>query len=108
MLKMKEKKQLIDDNYKWDLTKIYRNDEERVIYAKPNSITGQPEEGTIPFKDDKTVMLEATENFKSGDLDKYTVVIWVEGDDPDCTNDLIGGRIDMHMTLTEEHIAEDN
>ena len=52
-------------------------------------------------------MLEATENFKSGDLDKYTVVIWVEGDDPDCTNDLIGGRIDMHMTLTEEHIAED-
>ena len=52
-------------------------------------------------------MLEKTENFKVGDIDKYTIVIWVEGDDPECTDDLIGGEIKMHMTLTEEHIAQD-
>lgn len=38
------------------------------------------------------------------DVHKYTVVIWLEGDDPDCTNDLIGGHagIDMMFQLVEE------
>lgn len=80
----------------------------KVIYAKNNRTTEQPEPNTIPFKNDETVMLEKTENFKVGDIDKYTIVIWVEGDDPECTDDLIGGEIEMHMTLTEEHIAQDD
>lgn len=80
----------------------------KVIYAKNNRTTEQPELNTIPFKDNETVMLEKTENFKVGDIDKYTIVIWVEGDDPECTDDLIGGEIKMHMTLTEEHIAQEN
>ena len=80
----------------------------KVIYAKNNRTTEQPEPNTIPFKDNETVMLEKTENFKVGDIDKYTIVIWVEGDDPECTDDLIGGEIKMHMTLTEEHIAQDD
>ena len=79
----------------------------KVIYAKNNRTTEQPEPNTIPFKDNETVMLEKTEDFKVGDIDKYTIVIWVEGDDPECTDDLIGGEIKMHMTLTEEHIAQD-
>lgn len=79
----------------------------KVIYAKNNRTTEQLEPNTIPFKDNETVMLEKTENFKVGDIDKYTIVIWVEGDDPECTDDLIGGEIKMHMTLTEEHIAQD-
>lgn len=35
---------------------------------------------------------------------KYTVVIWLEGDDPDCTNDLIGGHVgmDFNFRLVEE------
>lgn len=80
----------------------------KVIYAKNNRTTEQPEPNTIPFKDNETVMLEKIENFKVGDIDKYTIVIWVEGDDPECTDDLIGGEIKMHMTLTEEHIAQEN
>ena len=28
---------------------------------------------------------------------KYTIVIWLEGDDPDCTDDLIGGHVGMEM-----------
>ncbi len=85
---------------------IYKNDEERVIYAKPNYVTGEPEEGTVPFESDTMVMLQKNENFKVGDLDKYTIVIWVEGDDPECKDNLIGGEIRMHMTLTEEHIPK--
>lgn len=85
---------------------VFKNDN-KVIYAKNSRQTGQPEPGTVPFKDEETVMLELTENFKVGDIDKYTVVIWIEGDDPECKNDLIGGEIKMHMTLTEEHILQD-
>jgi len=80
----------------------------KVTYAKNNKITGQPEPGTIPFYDEDTVMLEVVENFRVGDRDKYTVVIWVEGDDPECKNNLIGGEIKMHMTLTEEHILQED
>ena len=42
-----------------------------------------------------------------GDIDKFTIVIWLEGDDPDCLNNLIGGEIKMHMDIYEEHIDED-
>lgn len=79
----------------------------KVIYAKNNRVTEQPEPDTVPFHDEDTVMLELTENFEVGDIDKYTVVIWVEGDDPECKDDLIGGEIKMHMTLTEEHILQE-
>ena len=80
----------------------------KVIYAKNNSETNQPEPNTEPFKDEDTVMLDFTENFKVGDIDKWTIVIWVEGDDPECKDDLIGGEIKMHMTLTEEHVLQDD
>lgn len=80
----------------------------KTIYAKNSRETGQPEPDCISFYDEDTVMLELAENFKVGDIDKYTVVIWVEGDDPECKDDLIGGEIKMHMTLTEEHILQDN
>ena len=76
----------------------------KVIYAKNNSETNQPEPNTEP----DTVMLDFTENFKVGDIDKWTIVIWVEGDDPECKDDLIGGEIKMHMTLTEEHVLQDD
>ena len=80
----------------------------RTIYAKNSRETGEPEPETVAFRDEDTVMLELTENFQVGDIDKYTVVIWVEGDDPECTDDLIGGEIKMHMTLTEEHILQED
>ena len=30
-------------------------------------------------------------------IHKYTVVIWLEGDDPDCTDELIGGHLGLEM-----------
>ncbi len=75
----------------------------KTVYAKLNSTTSKPEMGTVAFKDDETVMLEKRENFNSGDVDKCTIVIWIEGDDPECIDDLIGGEMKMHMVITEEH-----
>lgn len=75
-------------------------------YAKLNKTTGKPEVGTVAFKDDGIVMLEQEKNFKPGDVHKYTVVIWLEGPDPECKDDIIGGEVKMHMRLTEEHIEQ--
>ena len=76
----------------------------RVIYEKKIRTTGENEKDTTAFYDDKIVMLEENKEFKVDDTDKYTIVIWVEGDDPDCTDELIGGEIKMHMRLTEQHL----
>ena len=43
-----------------------------------------------------------------GEVHKYTIVVWLEGDDPDCTNDLIGKHIgfEMFMQMVEEKEQE--
>ena len=40
----------------------------RVVYAKNNLETGNPEPETTPFKDEDTVMLDFTENFEVGKI----------------------------------------
>lgn len=84
---------------------VYRNGE-KTLYAKINENTNQPEEGTVPFYSNKEVMVTCREDFKPGDIDKFTIVIFIEGDDPDCLDDLIGGEMKMHMEITEEHIEQ--
>ena len=85
---------------------VYLNGEKKV-YAKANSSTSEPEKDTIAFKDLENVMLEQRKDFKSGDVDKFTIVIWIEGDDPDCIDPLIGGEMKMEMVITEEHIKQE-
>ena len=82
---------------------VYLNGE-KTVYAKLNGYTEEPEEGTKAFYSDDTVMLESRQDFAPGDIDKFTIVVWIEGDDPDCTNTLLGGELKMHMDITEEHI----
>ena len=80
--------------------------DERKIYAKVNHLDGKPEKDTEGFLQEKdgTVIREVRKNLAPGEFDKVTVVIWIEGDDPDCIDALIGGQIKMHMKVTEEHI----
>jgi len=81
---------------------------EKTVYAKKNGLSGEPESGTVAFSNDKngTIILEKRSNFSPGDLDRYTIVIWLEGDDPDCVDAIIGGELKMHMKLTEEHMGK--
>lgn len=84
---------------------VFLNDEEKV-YAKINNETGEAEKNTEPFYKDDVVVLKSRNDFKVGDVDKFTIVIYLEGDDPDCLNDIIGGEIKMHMEIREEHLDE--
>jgi hypothetical protein len=82
--------------------------DQRTVYAKGNSIDGKPEKGTTKFREDEdgTIILEQRKDMHVGDLDKITVVVWIEGDDPECTNALLGGHARLHMTLIEEHTED--
>ncbi len=97
---------------------IYINDD-RFVYAKKSPITGKEEpiyyhtqdsELTIPFVDDSdgTVVRASRNGMNPGERDKVTVVIWLEGDDPECVNAILGGEMKMHMDIYEEHVEEKN
>ena len=76
------------------------------VYAKINSYTNEPEKDTEPFFDKTTAVLEQRKDFKPGNIDKFTIVIWLEGDDPDCIDNILGGEIKMHMEIREEYKEE--
>jgi hypothetical protein len=86
---------------------IYINDD-RAVYAKKSPITGKPEDGTKEFRSDDTIILEKRDGLNPGERDKVTIVIWLEGDDPECVNAILGGEMKMHMDIYEEHVEEKN
>lgn len=79
---------------------------EKTVYAKPKILTGENEEGTEKFYSSQLPVLRERKDFKSGDIDKYTIVIWIEGDDNDCVDTLIGGEIKMHMNFKENYVEQ--
>lgn len=85
---------------------LYRNDD-MTLYAKANKKTGEAEEGTTTFFSDKEVAVEQRAGFAPNDVDKFTIVVFVEGDDPDCLDEIIGGEMKMHMDIKEEHIKQE-
>lgn len=59
------------------------------------------------FEDEEVVKSGRFEEIVPGEVHKFTVVIWLEGDDPDCTNDRIGGHLglEFEMDLVENKAA---
>ena len=84
--------------------RVYKNGE-YITYAKIAG-NGKPEKGTTPFDSDTLVNLDHVENFGPGDKVKYTIVIWLDGNDPECTNNILGGEIKIHMRFNSEYMDE--
>ncbi len=74
---------------------VYRNGEP-LIYAKHNMDDSPLEEiVNFEFVDDVTVFNTSVEGIAPGDVDKYTIVTWIEGEDPECIDDIMGGYIKL-------------
>ena len=74
---------------------VYKNGEP-TVYAKHNMDDSALEDVVnFEFVDDKTVFNTASEGLKPGDVDKYTIVTWIEGDDPECIDDIMGGYVKL-------------
>lgn len=76
---------------------IWKNGE-RVVYAEP-SATGEPEEKCTNFLSSNVVCTYTEDDFKVGYVDKYTIAIWLEGDDPDCVDAIVGGSVQFSMDI---------
>lgn len=84
--------------------RIYKNGE-YITYAKLGK-NGNAEKNTIAFTSDDLIVREHVENLKPGERIKYTVVIWIEGSDPECTDNILGGEIKIQMNFNSEFIEK--
>ena len=69
-------------------------------YARTRSDGTGPEPDTTEFRTTSVVMNDFKADFKPGNFTKFTVVIWIEGDDPNCTDELIGGDLKCEMKFS--------
>jgi hypothetical protein len=76
-------------------------DGEYVNYAKTRSDGSGPEYGTTEFYSIGVVTKGRVDGFVPGEKTKFTVVIWLEGNDYDCVDRVIDGlaRFDMNMKV---------
>ncbi|MBO4452723.1 MAG: hypothetical protein J5793_02190 [Clostridia bacterium] len=75
-------------------------DGEYTDYAYPRTDGGEgPEPGTTAFQSKDTVVKQTVRDFAPGDVTKFTVVIWLEGNDPECVNRILGGQMKVDMAI---------
>lgn len=84
----------------------------RTIFAKPQESgenIGAPEitmdnnsnilYETVPFLSPTKICSLRYEKLKIGEVNKFTVLIWIEGYDPECKDELKGGTMSMDMSI---------
>lgn len=79
---------------------VYKNGEPSIYGKGKYNDRNTAETDCTKFNTDTEVMTTATEDFKVDDVDKYTVVIWIEGNDPECIDDIRNGHIRMRMLFS--------
>lgn len=85
---------------------VWRNGD-RIVYAEPAADDGT-EEGCTNFVSDDVVCTYEESNFLVGNVDRYTIVIWMEGDDPECVDAIIGGSVEFSMHIDADYDDETN
>ena len=72
-------------------------------YAKVKSDGSGPEPGTKEFYSSAVIAKGRLDMVEPGEITKFTIVIWIEGNDPDCVDALIGGQIKVEMNISIAH-----
>ncbi|MCR5201721.1 MAG: hypothetical protein K6D02_01320 [Lachnospiraceae bacterium] len=71
---------------------------EKKVYGKTKSNGKGIESDCDETFDSSTIVMKTKHTgFKPKGKDKFTVVIWLEGNDPDCTDEIIGGTMKLGM-----------
>ncbi len=86
--------------------KLYK-DGVPTTYAKSSrTIEGCEPDADEEFYSSTEVVRGRTDKFKPGDKTKYTVVVWIEGNDPECLDYAIGGTVKLDMKMSILDIPE--
>ena len=72
-----------------------------------SDLHGLYEYKTIRFVNKEVITTGVVKDMEPGEYDKYTVVAWLEGWDPDCEDDILGGYIEMNMTFKVIEVSEE-
>ena len=84
--------------------RVYK-DGQYITYAKKAS-NGIAEPDTVSFESDNLIVREHIIDFYPGKISKYTVVLWIEGSDPECTDNILGGEFKVHIDFKSENTEE--
>ncbi len=76
---------------------------EPTVYAKPQRGTENVKETFAADKNfisDTEVMQFVRDDFEVDSVDRYTVVIWLEGNDPECVNEIMASEVKLKMEFS--------
>ena len=65
------------------------------------------EPGTTEFLTDSTIAKGQIPDFKPDDVIRFTVIIWLEGDDPECLDNILGGQFKIDMSISVINVFND-
>lgn len=86
---------------------VYKNGEPAIYGKGKYKDRNTAETDCTKFETESTVMTTRTENFKVDDVDKYTIVMWIEGNDPECIDDIRNGHVRMRMLFSVDEDEEE-
>ncbi len=78
---------------------IYQRPDEADEYGNPPVYQVQLPEAQ-PFTDDFTVARVTLHRFIPQKIKKFSIIMWIEGEDPDTTDSIAGGSIKMQMSFS--------
>lgn len=77
--------------------RLYR-DGKATTYASPaKDGSKEPHACDEAFTGDVQLMNKNQTGLEAGQVVRYTVIIWFEGDDPECVNDILGGSVKLSL-----------
>lgn len=74
--------------------RLHIGEEDPLTYAKRNSESGSPEEGTTPFETNNSI-INTIGSLAPEEQLRISITVWIEGNDPDTTNDKLGGTVSL-------------
>ena len=72
-------------------------------YAKTKRDGSGPEPGTVEFYSSTVMAKGRIDELAPGEVVRFTVVLWIEGNDPECLDPLIGGQLKAEMKIGIVH-----
>ena len=84
---------------------LIEDDVKETIYMKSDSAPKNdcdhtPDDLCQDFLSDSYICKSQIESFRPNEVKKFSVIIWLEGWDEDCTNDKMGGQMRMEMVFS--------
>lgn len=77
------------------------SDEEEILYQKPDKVPfnylDMPY--AVPFISDVLICDGKINSFRPNEIKRFSILLWIEGEDPDCTEEIKGGQIKIHMNF---------